>query len=317
MTSRLMLPLALVVLAIGAAACGGDDEEGGSTTGTTAELSGRVQADGSSTVAPFTTQAAERFQQRQSGVRVTVGVSGTGGGFERFCAGETDISDASRPIAEDEQQACQAEGIEFVEFQVANDAITLITSKDADFLTCLTTDQLKKIWGPGSKIDSWSEVDPQFPDTELQLFGPGTDSGTFDFFTDEINGEEGVSRSDYTASEDDNVIVRGVSGSEGGLGYLGFSYYEENAATLKALEVNGGNGCVAPSVESTQDRSYRPLSRPLFVYVKTSAFARPEVKEFVRFMLANAPAIAEGAKLIPLTERQVARAERQFRRAAA
>ncbi len=173
--------------------------------------------------------------------------------------------------------ACEAKGIEYVEFQVANDALTVVVNKDNDWATCLTTEQLAKIWGPGSKVNNWNQVDASFPDQKLSLFGPGTDSGTFDYFTGEINGEEGASRSDYNASEDDNTTVTGVSGEKGGLGYFGFSYFEENQDTLKALEIDGGDGCVAPSVEAAQDGTYKPLSRPLFIYVKKDALARPEV----------------------------------------
>jgi phosphate transport system substrate-binding protein len=305
-----------VLLVLGAAAllaagCGGDDDEPNGAEGG-AELSGRIQVDGSSTVAPLSTRAAERFQQENSGVQVTVGVSGTGGGFERFCAGETDLSDASRPIEDDEQQACEKDGIEYVEFQVANDALTVVVNKDNDWATCLTVEQLKQIWEPGSKIESWNQVDPKFPDERLSLFGPGTDSGTFDYFTDAIVGEEGASRSDYSASENDNVIVQGVSGEQGGLGYFGFSYYEENQDTLKALEVDGGGGCVVPSVETAQDGTYKPLSRPLFVYAKQESFTRPEVKAFVQYMLDNAIEIADEAGFVPLTEEQVQKAKADF-----
>jgi len=305
-----------VLLVLGAAAllaagCGGDDDEPNGAEGG-AELSGRIQVDGSSTVAPLSTRAAERFQQENSGVQVTVGVSGTGGGFERFCAGETDLSDASRPIEDDEQQAFEKDGIEYVEFQVANDALTVVVNKDNDWATCLTVEQLKQIWEPGSKIESWNQVDPKFPDERLSLFGPGTDSGTFDYFTDAIVGEEGASRSDYSASENDNVIVQGVSGEQGGLGYFGFSYYEENQDTLKALEVDGGGGCVVPSVETAQDGTYKPLSRPLFVYAKQESFTRPEVKAFVQYMLDNAIEIADEAGFVPLTEEQVQKAKADF-----
>ena len=216
---------------------GGDDEAGGTTAaaGTGGgDLSGRIQADGSSTVGPYTTAAAEKFQAEQPDVQVTVGVSGTGGGFERFCRGETDLSNASRPIKDEEATVCKDAGIDYVEFQVANDALTVVVNKDNDWVDCLTTDQLKKIWEPGSKVKSWKDVDPSFPDEEIKLFGPGTDSGTFDYFTGEINGEEGASRSDYAASEDDNTTVTGVAGEKGGLGYFGFSYFEENQDTLKA-----------------------------------------------------------------------------------
>jgi phosphate transport system substrate-binding protein len=309
-TFRPML-LALAAGALLVGGCGGDDEESGGATGGS-ELSGRIQVDGSSTVGPFTTRAAERFQGENSGVQVTVGISGTGGGFERFCAGETDLSDASRPIEDDEKQACEQKGIEFVEFQVANDALTVVVNEENDWATCLTTEQLKQIWEPGSKVKAWNEVDAKFPDEELSLFGPGTDSGTFDYFTDAIVGEEGASRSDYSASENDNVIVQGVSGEKGGLGYFGFSYYEENQDTLNALEVDGGDGCVAPSVESAQDGTYKPLSRPLFVYAKTESFQRPEVKAFVQYLLDNAVQIAEDADFVPLTGEQVQKAKSDF-----
>ena len=195
-------------------------------------------------------------------MQVTVGVSGTGGGFERFCRGETEISNASRPIKDEEATICKDAGIDYVEFQVANDALTVVVNKDNDWVDCLTTDQLKKIWEPGSKVNSWKDVDPCFPDEPIKLYGPGTDSGTFDYFTDEINGEEGASRSDYAASEDDNTTVTGVAGEKGGLGYFGFSYFEENQDTLKALEIDGGDGCVAPSVESRAGRHVQAAVPP-------------------------------------------------------
>ena len=304
--------LAVLALVAGCGGGRGDDEAGGETateaTGGS-DLSGRIQADGSSTVGPFGTAAAERFQQDNPDVQVTVGVSGTGGGFERFCRGETELSNASRQIEEDEAAICETAGIEPVEFQVANDALTVVVNKDNDWATCLTTDQLAKIWGPDSNVSSWKDVDPSFPDEELSLFGPGTDSGTFDYFTDVINGEEGASRSDYAASEDDNTIVTGVSGDRGGLGYFGFSYYEENQDTLKAVEIDSGDGCVAPSVETAQDGTYTPLSRPLFVYAKQEALARPEVEAFVRYMLDNATEIAEASQFVPLTDEQLTKAE--------
>jgi phosphate transport system substrate-binding protein len=290
--------LTFVLAALGLVAlpaCGGDD--GGGSGGT-------IRSDGSSTVGPLATAAAERFQRENEGVRVTVGISGTGGGFERFCAGETDMSNASRPIKDEEKKVCADQGIEYVELHVANDALTVVTNPENDWATCLTVAQLKKIWEPASKVDSWDDVDPQFPDDKLTLFGPGTDSGTFDYFTDEINGEEGASRSDYSSSEDDNVIVRGVSGEKGALGYFGFSYFEENQDTLKALEVDGGDGCVGPSVEAAQDGTYKPLSRPLFIYAKTTSLERQEVRDFLSYMLDNATEIAEAAQYVPLTEEQ-------------
>jgi phosphate transport system substrate-binding protein len=318
---RKITPLALLLLLVAAlaAGCGGDgrggDDEASDET-TTEEsgsgLSGRIQADGSSTVGPFTTAAAESFRAVEPDVQITVGVSGTGGGFERFCRGETDLSNASRAIDDDEAQICADAAIEYTEFQVANDALTVVVNTENDWVDCLTVDQLNAIWKPGSKVDSWSDVDPSFPDEGLALFGPGTDSGTFDYFTDAINGEEGASRSDYAASEDDNTIVTGVSGETGGLGYFGFSYYEENQDTLKALAIDNGDGCIEPSVENAQNGTYAPLSRPLFVYAKNESFARPEVEAFVGYALENETEIAEASQFVPLTDEQLEQAQNDF-----
>jgi phosphate transport system substrate-binding protein len=271
-------------------------------------LSGRIKADGSSTVAPLVSLAAERFRKQEPGVKVTVGVSGTGGGFERFCAGETDLSNASRPIKDEEKDACAKKGIRFRELQVANDGLTVVVNPDNDWAECLTVDQLKEIWAPGSKVKAWRDVDDSFPDEKLALFGPGTDSGTFDYFTDAIVGEEGASRSDYSATEDDNVIVNGVSASEGGLGYLGLSYFEQNEGKLKAVQIDGGDGCVEPSVETVQDGSYKPLSRPLFVYARVDSLEEKlQVSTFLEFLLDNQASLAEGALFVPLTDEQVGR----------
>jgi phosphate transport system substrate-binding protein len=312
MTKRLTWITIAAALALAAAGCGGDDEQGNGGGDAGASLSGRIQADGSSTVGPLTTRAAERFQQENSGVQITVGVSGTGGGFERFCAGETDLSNASRPIKDEEKAVCEQKNLEFVEFQVANDALTVVVNKDNDWADCLTVEELNKVWAPASKVSNWSQVRDGFPDQELKLFGPGTDSGTFDYFTDEINGEEGASRSDYSASEDDNVIVQGVGGERGGLGYFGFSYFEENQDTLKAVAIDSGDGCVEPSVATAQDGSYTPLSRPLFVYAKVDALARPEVEAFVQYMLDNSVEIAEETQYVPLTDEQKQKALDDF-----
>jgi phosphate transport system substrate-binding protein len=294
-TRNLTISLAALALAVFAlAGCGGDD--GG----------GVITADGSSTVGPLVTRAAENFRAAED-VDVTVGISGTGGGFERFCAGETDLSNASRPIDEEEEALCADAGVEYVEFRVATDALTNVVNARNDWATCLTVDQLNAIWEPGSNVNNWNQVDPSFPDVRLRLYGPGTDSGTFDYFTDVINGEEGASRTDYSPSEDDNVIVQGVTGERGGLGYFGFSYFEENQGNLKALEVDGGSGCVPPSVETAQNDTYTPLARSLFVYVKQSSFDDNEdVRNFVRFMLDNNTSIAEAAQFVPLSEEQVA-----------
>ena len=294
MKSGIAMLVAASSLALVAAGCGGGDDS-----------SGVISADGSSTVGPFVTRAAEDFKAEQ-GVDVTVGISGTGGGFERFCAGETDMSNASRPIEEDEVALCEEGGVKYIEFRVATDALTNVINSANDWATCLTVDQLKTIWAPGSKVTNWNQVDSSFPDVPLRLFGPGTDSGTFDYFTDVIVGEEGASRTDFSPSEDDNVIVQGVSGERGGLGYFGFSYFEQNQSTLKALEVDGGSGCVAPSADAAQDGSYAPLSRPLFVYVKRSSFDdNADVRDFVGFMLDNNQSIAEAAQFVPLSEEQI------------
>ena len=306
MARRLAALLALAATGIIAAGCGGGG--GGS--------SGAISADGSSTVGPFVTAAAERYRDEHD-TDVTVGISGTGGGFERFCRGETDLSNASRPIEDDETSLCRENGVEYVELQVANDALTLVVNAANDWATCLTVEELEAIWKPGSTVDSWRDVRASFPDEPLKLFGAGTDSGTFDYFTDAINGEEGASRTDYSASEDDNVTVQGVSGSRGGLGYFGFSYYEQNRDALKALEVDAGPGCVAPSVASAQAGEYKPLSRPLFVYVKTTALERPEVEGFVRYLLDNQEAIATAAQFVPLNDAQLAETREKLEDAAA
>jgi phosphate transport system substrate-binding protein len=315
-----MLLVLVVALTAVAAGCGGDDEESSATpapatpaeTGGGGEpsgnLSGTVEADGSSTVGPLTTAAAELFQEQNPGVTVTVGISGTGGGFERFCAGETDISDASRPIKDEEAAICQENGIEYAELPVAVDALTVIVNPENDWATCLTVDQLKTIWEPGAEgtITNWNQVDPSFPDVPLVLAGPGTDSGTFDYFTDEINGEEGASRADYTASEDDNVTVQAVEGDKGALGYLGYTYFEENQDKLKAAEIDGGSGCVAPSAETAQDGSYTPLSRPLFIYPKVESLTgKPEVAGFVNYYIDNIDQIAELALFITPSSEQI------------
>jgi phosphate transport system substrate-binding protein len=268
------------------------------------DLSGTVKVDGSSTVAPLTTAAAEFYAEEEPEVRVTVGTSGTGGGFEKFCNGETDISDASRPIEDDEKSACRKNGVTYGALTVANDALTVVVNKDADWVDCLTTAQLKKIWEPGSTVDNWNQVDAQFPDESLKLFGPGTDSGTFDYFTEEINGEEGASRTDYSPSEDDNVIVQGVAGSPGGMGYFGYTYFEENQDELKALQINSGKGCVAPGAKTAQDGTYTPLSRPLFIYPSKEALGRDEVLDFVQYYVDNNADIAKDARFIPLSSRQ-------------
>jgi phosphate transport system substrate-binding protein len=292
---------AVVAVAMFAVACGDDEPADGASGDATAALSGDIRVDGSSTVGPLTEAAAEFFQEENPDVRVTVGISGTGGGFEKFCAGETDISDASRAIESDEEEACASSGVEWAQVQVALDGIAVVINPENDWADNLTVDQLKMIWNEGSKIDNWNQVDPSFPDVPLELFGPGTDSGTFDYFTEAINGEEGVSRTDYLATEDDNVAVQGVAGSKGGMAYFGLSYYEQNTDTLKVVAVDG----VAPSRETVQSGEYTPLSRPLFIYPSKAALERPEVAAFVEFYLDNAERIAEQTLFVPMTAEQV------------
>jgi phosphate transport system substrate-binding protein len=314
---RLLLVLAMMAsLAFVVAACGDDDDEGNgggaaaneeSSGGE--ELSGAIRIDGSSTVFPFAQAAAELFNEEQQNVQITVGQSGTGGGFEKFCAGETDISTASRPIDEEEEvPLCEKAGVEPGEVQVANDGIAIATNKGLT-IECMTVDQLKSLWEPKSKVKSYSDIDPSFPDQQVSLFGPGTDSGTFEFFTEEIVGEEGAQREDYEASEDDNQLVTGVAGTEGGLGYFGLSYFEANTDKLNGVQVDSGNGCVTPSSETVQDGSYTPLSRPLFMYPSAEALAKPHVKAFMDFVVANQQAIAEASQIVALTEEQATEAE--------
>jgi phosphate transport system substrate-binding protein len=305
------------VLAVGVAACGSSDDSSSSSGG--GDLSGTIRIDGSSTVAPLTEAVAEEFQAENSGVKVTVGTAGTGGGFEKFCAGETDISDASREIEPEEVSACKKNGIGYEDVHIATDALTVMIN-DENPVNCLTVDQLSAVWGPSSKLSNWDEIPglKENFDEELALFGPGTDSGTFDYFTEEINGEEGATRKDYNnVGENDNATVTGVEGSPGGMGYAGFSYYTENEDKLKALEVDNGKGCVGPSVETAQDGSYAPLSRPLFIYPSDAALKKPEVKAFVNYYLENVTDIAEAVGFVPLTEEQLSASETAAKKAGA
>lgn len=276
-------------------------------------LGGTITVDGSSTVGPYAIAAAEGFGAKNKDVRVTVGISGTGGGFERFCRNETDLSDASRPMKNSEAIRCRDAGVKWVAFTVANDGISVVVNKANTWVNCLTTAELKAIWSPGSKVSSWKDIRPGFPDVPLKLFGPGTDSGTFDFFTEAINGKAKASRSDYLATEDDNIIVQGVEGERGGLGYFGFSYYEENAASLKLVGVDSGKGCVSPSVKTVQAGTYKPLARPLFIYAKRASFRRPEVAAFIGYIFNNEKGIAKKAGFISLTDRQLRKARYQYK----
>jgi phosphate transport system substrate-binding protein len=280
-----------------------------------AALKGTITADGSSTVGPWTTAAAEAFQKKNPGVRITVGISGTGGGFERFCRGETDLSNASRPIKNSEHQTCLSNGVRWLALHVANDGLTVAVNRENTWADCLTVAELRKIWDAGSKVNNWQDVRPGFPNVPLKLYGAGTDSGTFDYFTEAINGKSRRSRSDYFASEDDNVLVQGVAGERGAMGYFGLSYYEENRSRLKALRIDGGRGCVAPGTQTVQAGTYKPLGRPLFIYAKRSSFRRAEVAAFLGYALNNQATIARRASFVPLTARQATKARGSFQRA--
>lgn len=262
-----------------------------------------VKIDGSSTVYPITEAVAEEFQKaKKNAVKVTVGISGTGGGFKKFCRGETDISDASRPIVKKEMDACAEAGIKYVELPVAFDALTVVLHPQNTWAAKMKPEQLKAMWEPAAqgKITNWKQVDASFPDLPLKLYGPGADSGTFEYFTEAIVGKAKSSRGDYTASEDDNVLVQGVSRDKGGLGYFGYAYYVENEKKLKAAAVWNGKEFVAPSAKVVEDGSYQPLARPIFIYVNAKSLEKPEVKEFVHFYMKHGAALTKEVKYVPL-----------------
>jgi len=310
MQKRLMIAVVAGALAVGVTACGSSSSSG---TGTT---SGSVAVDGSSTVFPFAQASAEGFQGENPDAKVTVGESGTGGGFEKFCAGEIDIADASRPIdPADEAPVCKKNKVEYAQIEVANDGIAIVTNP-ALKITCLTTDQLNQLWKKGSTVSDYNQLGGGTPAGKVSLYGPGTDSGTFDFFTETINGEKGNTRTDYQPSEDDNVLVQGVEGDTTALGYFGYSYYESNADKLNLVGVDGGSGCVKPSVATIQDGSYKPLSRTLYMYVNTASLAdKPQVKSFIDYVVANAQASAKTAQVVPLTAAQLTTAKSELSKA--
>lgn len=290
MTGRTVTATLAALAALALTACGGG--EGGPQ--------GRVIVDGSSTVYPITEAVMEEFLASTQNLRVTAGSKGTGGGFARFCAGETDINDASRPITEEERTRCEENGIDYVEIPIAYDGVTVTVNQENDWAQCVTTEELRRIWQPESTIQRWSQVRDAWPDREMVLYGPDTDSGTFDYFTEAVVGEENASRSDYTSSADDNVLVRGVRGDEGSLGYFGFAYYVANQEQVKALAVDAGSGCVEPSRETIESGDY-PLSRPLFIYVKQSSLQDEAVRQFVRFYLDSATKLVPDVGYVPLS----------------
>lgn len=301
-TRRVVPAVAALALGLSLSACGGASEPSGDNAAE--QVSGSVAVDGSSTVYPMSVAAAELLREEQPKVQVTVGESGTGGGFEKFCAGETDLSDASRPIKDDEEApVCEKAGIEYTQLQVATDALTIAVHPDLA-VDCLTVDQVGKLFIKGSKIKNWKELDPSFPDEKISFFIPGTDSGTYDYMANDVfDNESEELRADVESSEDDNVLVQGVSGTEGAVGFFGFSYFEENSDKLKALEVDGGEGCVAPSVETAQDGSYTPLARPLFVYANNAKYTEnAATKAYLDFYVENLATIAEETGFIPLSD---------------
>ena len=274
-----------------------------------------IKIDGSSTVYPITEAVAEEFQKLKRGaVKVTVGISGTGGGFKKFSRGETDISDASRPIVKKEMDACKEAGIEYIELPVAYDGIAVMVNPKNTYVTSMTPADLKKIWEPTAEriITKWNQVNPKWPDTPLKLYGPGVDSGTFDYFTEAIVGKARSSRGDFTASEDDNVLVQGVATDKGALGFFGYAYYAENKDKLKIVPIDAGKGPVTPSEKTIMGGSYQPLSRPIFIYVNKKAAERPEIREFVEFYLKNAPTLVKQVKYVPLPDRAYKLAEERF-----
>lgn len=281
---------------------------------------GLIRVDGSSTVFPITEAVAEEFGKTGGG-KVIVGISGTGGGFKRFCRGEIDISDASRPIKASEIEACKASGIDYIELPVAYDGLAVMVNPQNDWVDYLTVKELKRLWETEAQgtVTRWNQIRSSFPDKEVRLFGPGTDSGTFDYFTEAINGKSGNSRGDYTASEDDNVLVEGIGSDSSAIGYFGLAYYEQNKDKLKLVPIDdekpaNGNGAISPSLETVMDSTYQPLARPIFIYVSTKAYARPEIKEFVNFYLDNAAPLVEEVGYIPLTEDDYAAGMERFQK---
>ena len=304
LSRRLSLATSTLLVLLLAACSGGAEAQTPSQPAPAASsqaprLSGTVEVDGSSTVYPIAEAVAEEFSKVHRDVRVNVGVSGTGGGFKRFIVGETDISDASRLIKSAEAEAALANGIQYIEMRVGTDGLSVIVSPRNDFVSCLTIDELKRIWEPGSTVTNWNQVRAEFPDRPLRLYGPDTDSGTFDYFTEEVMGQARASRSDYTASADDNVLVQGISGDRNALGYFGFAYYAENSDKLKLVAVDSGNGCVTPTPETIAAGEYTPLSRPLFIYVSKRSLDRPEMQAFVRFFMEKGPELVREVGYIP------------------
>jgi phosphate transport system substrate-binding protein len=276
-----------------------------------------IQIDGSSTVFPITEAVAEEFQKAKKGrIKVTVGISGTGGGFKKFCRGETDISDASRPITAKEIADCKEAGIEFVELPVAFDALTVVINPKNDWAGTMTVAELKKMWEPAAqgKVTNWNQIRANWPNAPLKLFGAGADSGTFEYFTEAIVGKAKSSRGDFTASEDDNVLVQGVSTDRNALGYFGYAYFAENQNKLKAVSIDSGKGPIGPSSKTVEDGTYQPLGRPIFIYISKKSMSKPEVKEFVEYYMSNAPTLVKQVKYVPLPAKAYSMATDHFKK---
>lgn len=305
MAAKTMTSFGLVLAVLLLSSCG---------SGSDNQVSGKIEIDGSSTVYPITEAVAEEFRSEAPEVRVTVGVSGTGGGFKKFCKGETDISDASRTIHEGEVKKCSRKGIEYVPLKVAYDGMAVVANPENDWLDSITVKELKKIWKPAAqnKIDKWSQIRSEWPDKEMNLYGPGTASGTYDYFTEAVIGKSGKSRGDYMASEDDNVLVQGVSGDKYALGFFGLAYFEENADKLKLVGVDNGSGAVLPSIETVKSDEYKPLSRPLYIYVRKKAAKREEVQKFVQFYLKNAGDLAKSAGYVAMPDEEYKKQLKKF-----
>jgi phosphate transport system substrate-binding protein len=273
---------------------------------------GRIRIDGSSTVFPITEAVAEEFAKKSPKVRVIVGTSGTGGGFKKFAMGEVDINNASRTIKDTEAKLAATKGIQPIAVPVAHDGITLVVNKENTWVDKLTVAELKKIWGPDSTVKTWKDIRPEWPDRKILLYGPGTDSGTFDFFTEAINGKSQVSRSEFTKSEDDNVLVQGVEGNRDALGYFGFAYYVSNKDRLKVVPVDSGKGAITPSLETINNETYSPLSRTVYIYVSSKSVTRPEVQEFVRFYITEAANLVTEVGYVPLAKDKYTAARTEF-----
>lgn len=324
MSKRVTSLVAGVALIASLAACGTTDNAGNSVvsssststaastaSSTTEKLSGKIVIDGSSTVYPITMAIAEEFRNVQPDVEVSVALSGTGGGMKKFVAGEIDICDASRPIKQEEIDQAKAKGIDYVELEVAYDGISVVVNKDNTWVDSITVEELNKMWAKDSKVKTWKEVNPSWPDEPLKLYGPGTDSGTFEFFTEKINKVAKESRTDFTPSEDDNVLVQGIAGDKNALGYFGFAYYEENTDKLKVLKIDAGKGPIEPTFDSILDKTYAPLSRPLYIYIDKAKLEQPHVKEFVKFYIDNAATLSKEVGYVPLESYDAVKAQIQ------